>query len=77
MLEPKLIRLSTGCLLFTVVILLIRAVLQNWVDPFTFTNILVIGSDQMILNRVENNVNLLYTHLKCLWYINLKKNRVN
>lgn len=63
MLEPKIISLNTGVFLFTGVILLIRTGLQNWVDSFTFTNILVIGSDQVILNRVQNNVNLLYTDL--------------
>lgn len=61
MLESKVISLSTSIFLFTGVILLIRTGEQNWVDPFTFTNILVIGSDQVILNRVKNNGNLLYT----------------
>lgn len=63
MLEPKIISRSTGVFLFTGVILLIRTGLQNWVDSFTLTNILAIGSDQVILNRVQNNVNLLYTDL--------------
>lgn len=61
MLEPKIISLSTTIFLFTGVILLIRTGQQDWVDPFTFTNILVIGSDQVILNRVKNNGNLLHT----------------
>lgn len=72
MLEPKN-NLSAGSFLFTSVILLIRTVLQNWVGPFAFTSILVIDSDQVTLNRAENNVNLLHTDLNCLWYIHLKK----
>lgn len=75
MLVPKITSLSAGIFFFTSVIMPIRTGLQNWVDHLTFTNILVISSDQVILNRVGNNVNLLYTDLKCLWYIHLKKKK--